>query len=79
MAARSVAFAPAVPRRSPAPAVVVTAVAVAAFNAALASLIVRLAGFQAVGLTPAVALLLLAVGVVAAIGALVLWRRYLRP
>ena len=66
-------------RRSLVPAVVATAVAVAALNAALASLIVRLAGFQGAALSPTLALVLLGVAVVAAIGAVVLWRRYLRP
>ena len=57
----------------------VTAVAVAAVNVGLASLIVRLAGFQAVGLAPTLALLSLVAGVTAGFGAVVLWRQYLRP
>jgi biopolymer transport protein ExbB/TolQ len=53
-------------------------VALALVNLALAYLIVRLAGFSVVGPPLSIALLILAVGVLAAIGAVAQWRKYLK-
>jgi hypothetical protein len=59
-------------------AIALTALALALVNLALAYLIVRLAGFSVVGPPLPVALAVLAVGVLAAAGAVAEWRRYLK-
>jgi hypothetical protein len=58
--------------------IALTALALALVNLALAYLIVRLAGFSVLGPPLPVALGLLALGVVAAAGAVAQWRAYLR-
>jgi hypothetical protein len=65
-------------RPSRAPAVALTAAALALVNIALAYLIVRVAGFSVVGPPLPVALAVLAIGVLAAAGAVAEWRKYLR-
>jgi hypothetical protein len=67
-----------VPRPSPAAAIALTAVALAAINFALADLIVRAAGFQILGPPIPLALAILLVGVLAAAAAVAQWRHYLR-
>jgi uncharacterized membrane protein YidH (DUF202 family) len=59
-------------------AIALTALALALVNLALAYLIVRLAGFSVVGPPMPVAVVVLAVGLLAAAGAVAEWRRYLR-
>jgi hypothetical protein len=59
-------------------AIALTAVALALVNLALAYLIVRLAGFSVFGPPMPIALLVLAVGLLAAFGAVAEWRKYLR-
>jgi hypothetical protein len=58
-------------------AIVLTALALTLVNLALAYLIVRAAGFSVFGPPVAVAVLVLAVGVLAAAGAVAQWRKYL--
>ena len=63
-------------RRSRGPAVIATAVALALINVGLASLIVAAVG--APGLAPVwLSVLLVAVGIAAAVGCVSLWRQYL--
>ena len=63
-------------RRSRAPAVIATAVALALINVGLASLIVAAVG--APGLAPIwLSVLLVALGIAAAVGCVTLWRQYL--
>ena len=63
-------------RRSRAPAVMATAVALALINVGLASLIVAAVG--APGLAPIwLSVLLVALGIAAAVGCVTLWRQYL--
>ena len=59
-------------------AVALTAIALALINLGVAWLIVGLAGFRVVGPPSWVAALILAVGVVAAAGAVGMWRQYFR-
>jgi hypothetical protein len=68
----------AVVRTSRAAAIALTALALALINAALAYLIVRVAGFTVLGPPVPVAVAVLAAGVLVAAGAVAEWRKYLR-
>jgi hypothetical protein len=59
-------------------AIALTALALALVNLALAYLIVRLAGFSVLGPPLPIALIVLALGLVAAVAAVAEWRKYLR-